>query len=126
VLLRLDSGKILSKRVHNDVGGLARLLEQYGESAVEAAKATGERQVAMHMFGPMAARPAQPGEKLVPILAAAGEVVLPRRVGERVGRGDLEANHDALDAWVRVSRRDAIRKLRRLPDPWRDIHRDPQ
>jgi hypothetical protein len=37
-LLGLDGAKILSKRVRNDVGGLASMLEQFGDHAVQAAK----------------------------------------------------------------------------------------
>lgn len=56
----------------------------------------------------------------VPIMAAGGEYVIPRKHAEAVGRGNLTAGHDALDAWVRTLRRNVIQKLAALPGPARD------
>jgi hypothetical protein len=76
--------------------------------------------VLTHMFGPHAPGHAAPGERTVPIVAAGGEFIIGPEAVARVGRGDIKAGHDALDAWVRVERRKNIQKLRRLPGPSRD------
>jgi hypothetical protein len=76
--------------------------------------------VATHMFGPHSPSHAHPGEKTVPIMAAGGEFVVSPAAVARVGRGDMAAGHDALDAWVKMERRKTIQKLRKLPGPQRD------
>lgn len=59
-------------------------------------------------------------DKGVPIVAAGGEYVLSPEQVRRVGGGDLEIGHRVLDEFVKRSRADTVKTLKKLPGPKRD------
>ena len=56
----------------------------------------------------------------VPILAAAGEHVIPPEFVRRIGLGDLDRGHAILDKFCMEVRKKNIKDLRKLPKPARD------
>ena len=56
----------------------------------------------------------------VPILAAAGEYVVPPHVVKRIGLGNLDRGHQILDKFVMEVRKRNIKTLKKLPKPARD------
>ena len=56
----------------------------------------------------------------VGIVAAGGEYVLTPDEVMWVGGGDMDAGHRALDAWVKQTRSETIKTLKKLPGPRRD------
>ena len=56
----------------------------------------------------------------VPIVAAGGEYVLSPDEVIWAGKGDLDAGHRALDNWIKVTRKDLIKTLQKLPGPKTD------
>ncbi len=56
----------------------------------------------------------------VPILAAAGEHVIPPEMVKRIGLGDLDRGHAILDRFCMEVRKKNIKDLKRLPKPARD------
>lgn len=53
----------------------------------------------------------------VPIMASGGEFVIPPQSVARVGHGDVNLGHKALDAWVLGLRKEAVDTLKKLPGP---------
>jgi hypothetical protein len=60
------------------------------------------------------------GESHVPIVAAGGEYVIHPRDVLRIGDGDLDSGHRALDSFVLKMRGKTIKTLKNLPGPKRD------
>ena len=56
----------------------------------------------------------------VGIVAAGGEYVLTPDEVTWAGGGDMDAGHRALDAWVKQTRAETIKTLKKLPGPRRD------
>ena len=56
----------------------------------------------------------------VPIVAAGGEYVLSPEEVRKIGRGDMDLGHAALDEFVKRFRRETIRTLQKLPPPKKD------
>lgn len=56
----------------------------------------------------------------VPIVAAGGEYVLSPEEVIWAGGGDLDAGHSALDKWVKDTRAELIKTLKKLPGPKKD------
>lgn len=56
----------------------------------------------------------------VPILAAAGEHVVPPEIVKRLGRGNLKLGHEILDEFVMEARKRNIKDLKKLPKPAKD------
>ena len=63
---------------------------------------------------------ARGGMAEVPIVAAGGEYVIHPRSVLRIGDGDLDNGHRALDAFVLKMRKQTIKTLKNLPGPKRD------
>jgi hypothetical protein len=57
------------------------------------------------------------GEDGVPIMAAAGEFVIPPHIVEEIGGGNIEHGHEILDAWVQRTKEKHIKVLKGLPGP---------
>ena len=60
------------------------------------------------------------GAAQVPIVAAGGEYVIHPRDVLRIGDGNLDNGHRALDAFVLKMRKQTIKTLKNLPGPKRD------
>lgn len=99
----------------------ADLVSSLGEGNTEAGMA-----ILDEMFGDAGgsapARRARGGaapshQQPVPIYAADGEYSIPPERVEAIGGGDMQRGHAILDAWVKKSRKDHIRTLRKLPGP---------
>lgn len=60
------------------------------------------------------------GEDPVPILAAAGEHVVPPEIVKRIGLGNLNRGHAILDDFVMEVRKRNIKDLKKLPKPAKD------
>ena len=58
-------------------------------------------------------------EEVVPIIAASGEFVVSPDQVAAVGDGDLDKGHKVLNAFVKHTRNEYIRHLRKLPPPKR-------
>lgn len=56
----------------------------------------------------------------VPIVAAGGEYVLSPQEVMWVGGGDMDIGHRELDKWVKSTRAELIKTLKKLPGPKRD------
>lgn len=56
----------------------------------------------------------------IPILAAGGEFVVHPDVVRKLGHGSLKLGHEVLDAFVKHTRKNNIKTLRKLPGPVRD------
>lgn len=56
----------------------------------------------------------------VPIVAAGGEYVLSPEEVRKVGKGDMDLGHRALDEFVKRFRRETIKTLQKLPPPKKD------
>ena len=56
----------------------------------------------------------------VPILAAAGEHVVPPEIVKRIGLGNMKRGHEILDSFVMEVRKRNIKDLRKLPKPAQD------
>ena len=62
-----------------------------------------------------------PGDRpVVPVIVAGGEYIIPPEIVERIGDGDMERGHAALDAFVKSQRKALRSKLASLPGPARD------
>lgn len=57
------------------------------------------------------------GPAPVPIMASGGEFVIPPQQVMRIGHGDVNMGHKALDAWVLGLRKEAVNTLKKLPGP---------
>jgi Family of unknown function (DUF6496) len=53
----------------------------------------------------------------VPIMGASGEYVLHPDDVRKIGLGNISHGHDVLDAWVKKTKEDQIRTLKKLPGP---------
>ena len=53
----------------------------------------------------------------VPIVVAGGEVIIPPDIVSRIGNGDLQKGHDALDGWVMEVRQKNIKRQKALKPP---------
>jgi len=60
------------------------------------------------------------GHEPVPILAAAGEHVVPPEIVKRIGLGDLKRGHSILDRFCMEVRKKNIRDLKKLSKPAKD------
>lgn len=67
------------------------------------------------MFPPSKPKRASGGP--VPIVAAGGEYIIGPEQVARVGGGDLKKGHAALRRFVLLARKEAIKTLKKLPDP---------
>lgn len=56
----------------------------------------------------------------VPILAAAGEYVVPPEIVKRIGLGNIKRGHELLDELVMQLRKKHIKTLQKLPKPAKD------
>lgn len=56
----------------------------------------------------------------VPIVAAGGEYVLSPDEVRKVGKGDMDLGHRALDEFIKRFRRETIKTLQKLPPPKKD------
>jgi hypothetical protein len=76
-----------------------------------------------HLFNlPGASAPAAIHRKdggSVPIMAAGGEYVVPPEVIARIGSGDLKRGHKILEHFVKHTRKQTIKTLKKLPTPHR-------
>ena len=59
-------------------------------------------------------------ESGVPIVAAGGEYVISPEAVARIGNGDMELGHAALDLFVKKMRNRTIKTLQKLPGPKKD------
>jgi hypothetical protein len=60
------------------------------------------------------------GDKGVPIVAAGGECVLSPAQVRAIGHGDLDLGHRVLDEFVKRTRAELIKTLKKLPGPKKD------
>lgn len=56
----------------------------------------------------------------IDIAAAGGEYVVPPEVVEAIGNGDIDLGHEILDAFVKSTRNDTVKELKKLPGPVKD------
>jgi hypothetical protein len=57
------------------------------------------------------------GEDGVPIMAAAGEYVIPPHIVAEIGGGNIDHGHEILDEWVKRTKEKHIKVLKSLPGP---------
>ena len=60
------------------------------------------------------------GRNLVAAIVAGGEFVIPPRIVEEIGEGDMDQGHALLDAFVISTRKNLTKKLQSLPGPAQD------
>lgn len=58
--------------------------------------------------------------KVVPVIVAGGEYIIPPEVVEELGGGDMDLGHRKLDQFVVKHRKSLTKKLSKLPGPARD------
>lgn len=58
--------------------------------------------------------------KVVPVIVAGGEYIIPPEVVEELGGGDMDLGHRKLDEFVVKHRKSLTKKLSKLPGPARD------
>ena len=102
---------------NNSMAGANILDSMFKASHFGAPRSTKPRMPRFGLRRKMFAQGGAPDDRPVKIIAAGGEYVVPPEVVAELGGGDMDHGHAILDHWVKATRRNHIKTLRKLKPP---------